>query len=129
MADYTMGEFIADVKDIQAAQSDPKEILQRVAPLAKKIADDKAWLNDSHYRVEQSVGIGITVIHEEPGGLQVATVCWPPGGGVLPHDHKTWGCVVGIDGAEKNVTWLRKDDGSKEGYQRHEYCFWRWRYS
>ena len=78
MADYTMGEFIADVKDIQAAQSDPKEILQRVAPLAKKIADDKAWLNDSHYRVEQSVGIGITIIHEETGGLQVATVCWPP---------------------------------------------------
>ena len=97
MAGYTMGQFIADVKDVQAAHSDPKEILQRVAPLAKKIADADAWLNDSHYRVEQSVGIGITIIHEEPGGLQVSTVCWPPGGGVLPHDHKTWGCVVGID--------------------------------
>lgn len=43
-----MGEFIADVKNIQAAQSDPKEILQRVAPLAKKIADNKEWPNDSH---------------------------------------------------------------------------------
>ena len=51
VAGYTMGQFIADVKDVQVAHSDPKEILQRVAPLAKKIADDKAWLNDSHYRV------------------------------------------------------------------------------
>ena len=69
MAGYTMGQFIADVKDVQAAHSDPKEILQRVAPLAKKIADAKAWLNDSHYRVEQSQGIGITIIHEEPEDL------------------------------------------------------------
>ena len=101
MAGYTMGQFIADVKDVQAAHSDPKEILQRVAPLAKKIADADAWLNDSHYRVEQSQGIGITIIHEEPEDLLVETVCWSPGGGVLPHDHKTWGCVVGIDGAVK----------------------------
>ena len=48
MADYTMGEFIADVKDVQVAHSDPKEILQRVAPLAKRIADADAWLHDSH---------------------------------------------------------------------------------
>lgn len=116
MSAYSMDQFIADVKAVQAQHSDPKEILQRVAPLAKKIADAKDWVNDSHYRVEESQGIGITIIHEEPEDLLVETVCWSPGGGVLPHDHKTWGCVVGIDGAEKNVTWLRRDDGSKEGY-------------
>ncbi|MEC9184838.1 MAG: cysteine dioxygenase family protein [Pseudomonadota bacterium] len=115
MADYSMDQFIADVKAVQAAHTDPKDILQRVAPLAQKIADAKDWVNDSHYRVEESQGIGITVIHEEPEDLLVETVCWSPGGGVLPHDHQTWGCVVGIDGAEKNVTWLRKDDGRKEG--------------
>ena len=116
MSAYTMDEFIADVKAVQVAHTDTKEILQRVAPLAKKIADTKDWVNDSHYRVEESQGIGITIIHEEPEDLLIETVCWSPGGGVLPHDHKTWGCVVGIDGAEKNITWLRKDDGSKEGY-------------
>ena len=100
MADYTMGEFIANVKDIQAAQSDPKEILQRVAPLAKKIAGVKAWLNDSHYRVEQSVGIGITIIHEEPGGLQVATVLATRRRCPTARSQDL-GCVVGIDERRK----------------------------
>ena len=81
MADYSMDQFIADVKAVQAAHTDPKDILQRVAPLAQKIADAKDWVNDSHYRVEESQGIGITVIHEEPEDLLVETVCWSPGGG------------------------------------------------
>ena len=116
MSAYTMDEFISDVKMVQSAHTDPKEVLQQIAPLAKKIADTKDWVDDSHYRVEESQGIGITIIHEEPEDLLIETVCWAPGGGVLPHDHKTWGCVVGIDGAEKNITWLRKDDGLKDGY-------------
>ena len=33
-----MDQFIADVKAVQAAHADPKDILQRVAPLAQ-IAD------------------------------------------------------------------------------------------
>ena len=36
------------------------------------------WVNDSHYRVEDRKGIGITVIHEEPEDLLVETVCWSP---------------------------------------------------
>ena len=38
MADYSMDQFIADVKAVQATHSDAKEILQRVAPLAQRIA-------------------------------------------------------------------------------------------
>ena len=44
-------------------------------------------------------------------GLSLAAL-----GLVLLFSTSRWGCVVGIDGAEKNVTWLRKDDGRKEGY-------------
>ena len=80
MSAYTMDEFIADVKMVQSVHTDPKEVLQRIAPLAKKIADTKDWVNDSHYRVEESQGIGITIIHEEPENLLIETVCWSPGG-------------------------------------------------
>ena len=31
-----MDQFIADVKAVQAAHTDPKDILQRVAPLANR---------------------------------------------------------------------------------------------
>lgn len=116
MAGYSMQQFIADVKAVQAQHTDGREILKRVAPLARKIAAEKGWVNDSHYRCDEAQGIGITVLHEEPENLLVETVCWLPGRGVLPHDHQTWGCVVGIDGAERNTTWLRRDDGRKEGF-------------
>ena len=46
----------------------------------------------------------------------VSTVCWLPGRGVPPHDHQTWGVVVGLDGTEHNFDWRRLDDGSKPGY-------------
>ena len=45
MSAYTMDEFIADVKAVQAGHTDTKEILQRVAPLAKKIANTITMLN------------------------------------------------------------------------------------
>ena len=79
--------------------------------MASPAGERKPWKTLRAASGHWSQGIGITIIHEEPEDLLVETVCWSPGGGVLPHDHKTWGCVVGIDGAEKNVTWLRKDDG------------------
>ena len=120
MSNYTMDQFITDVKTIQLGETDHKNILQGIAPLAKEIANSREWVNETHYRIDETQGIGITIIHEEPENLLIETVCWSPGGGVLPHDHQTWGCVVGIAGVEKNISWLRRDDGSREGYANLE---------
>ena len=45
-------------------------------------------------------------------------MCWQAGSGVAPHDHQTWGVVVGLDGEEVNTMWRRLDDGTREGHAR-----------
>ena len=48
--------------------------------------------------------------------ILIEVISWAPGLGVAPHDHQTWGVVVGIDGVEVNITWQRLDDGSEPGF-------------
>ena len=88
-----------------------------VAALAKPLAADKSWIEPRSYETEESQGIGLTILHAEADhSLMVETVCWQAGRGVAPHDHQTWGVVIGLDGEETNVNWRRRDDVSQEGH-------------
>jgi predicted metal-dependent enzyme (double-stranded beta helix superfamily) len=89
--------------------------------LARDMAADTGWLEPAFYEAGEDQGFGISILHAEPGnGLFVETVSWLPGRGVAPHDHQTWGVVVGLDGSEANVTWRRLDDGTQAGYAEVE---------
>ena len=69
------------------------------------------------YEVDERQGIGINILNQENNDTNlVEVISWLPGLGVAPHDHQTWGVVVGIDGMEMNIEWRRLDDGSKPGY-------------
>ncbi len=114
---YTVDALVADLRRLSARYDDPKDILPEVAPLAARLAETDDWIRPEFYEVDAAQGIGITVLHEEPDHtLLVETIVWAPGKGVLPHDHQTWGCVVGLDGVERNTIWRREDDGSKPGH-------------
>lgn len=39
-----------------------------------------------------------------------------PPRGTPPHDHGTWGVVVGVEGDEVNTFWQRVDDGARPGH-------------
>jgi predicted metal-dependent enzyme (double-stranded beta helix superfamily) len=118
---YGVAAFVADLRAIAAAHDDPREILPAVAPLARELAATPGWVRDEFYQIDESQGIGITVLHEEPDHtLLVEAIVWAPGRGVLPHDHQTWGVVVGLDGVERNTLWLRRDDGTRPGYAELE---------
>lgn len=114
-------ELVAGIKEVLARTTDPAVITQSVAALAKPLAADLNWLQPRCYQADEAQGIGIAVLHEEPDHtLLVETVCWLPGRGVAPHDHQTWGVVVGLEGEECNVTWSRQDDGGTAGYAELE---------
>lgn len=115
MAQNEIKDFLAALKSIAATESDDREILKRVVPLAKRIVKNPDWIEDRFYKRDEKTGYGVTVLLAEDD-LYVITVCWPPGQDASPHDHQTWAVVAGIDGVEKNFHWLRKDDGSKPGY-------------
>ena len=104
-----------------ATSADPESITEAVAVLAKPFAADTSWLEPRCYLADDDQGIGIVVMHEEPDhSLFVETICWLPGRGVPPHDHQTWGVVIGLEGEERNVSWQRTDDGGKPGFARLE---------
>ena len=113
MATYSVIEFIDDLRLITKDQKDDRVIIEKVIPLAKRLASETDWSSDSFRSCDESQGFGITILNEdEDNALMVETICWLPGRGVAPHDHQTWGVVVGIDGEETNVNWKRLDDGT-----------------
>lgn len=113
---YDVDAFVADLRRLSAEHNDPKDLLPEVAPLAAKLSAEPGLIRPEFYEVDESQGIGITVLHEEADhSLLVETIVWAPGKGVLPHDHQTWGVVVGLDGVERNTIWKREDAGDTPG--------------
>lgn len=116
-AEYSVEMLVNDMRAVVADTDDNKKIIQQVIPLARRIANESGWIQESFYECDPDQGFGITVLHEESDHtLLVEAIAWLPGRGVAPHDHQTWGVVVGLDGDEVNVNWRREDDGTKPGY-------------
>jgi predicted metal-dependent enzyme (double-stranded beta helix superfamily) len=114
---YTIERFVGDLRRLSGEHRDERRLLARLEPLVQRFALSRTWLERRLYDVDPGQGFGIHVLHEEPDHtLAVFAASWLPGRGTPPHDHGTWGIVVGVDGPETNVFWARTDDGSRPGY-------------
>ena len=112
-----MARFVSEVEALSARETAVDAILSGVAALAAPLAENRDWLEPRFYAADEDQGFGISILHQAPEhGLLVETIAWLPGRGVAPHDHQTWGVVVGLDGAETNVDWRRLDDGATAGF-------------
>ncbi len=108
--------FVKQVRASIARDGDHDVFTTEIATAMKELAADQSWVDAGLYAADHDQGFGITILHEEPDeGFFLETVCWLPGRGVAPHDHQTWGIVVGIDGEEVNVDWRRTDDQAVAG--------------
>jgi predicted metal-dependent enzyme (double-stranded beta helix superfamily) len=117
---YTLAQFVADLRTAAAIGDIPK-ILDRLRPLAQRFAVSP----DLEVRITRNPANGqnfdFQLLHEEPDhSLAVAVLCSLPGRGTPPHDHGTWGVVIGVEGEEINAFWRRTDNGSRPGYARLE---------
>jgi predicted metal-dependent enzyme (double-stranded beta helix superfamily) len=113
---YSVADLVGDLRRIVAATADDREIVRQVMPLARRLGGP-ALRRDEFYECDPEQGFGINILHEEPDhSLLVEAIAWLPGRGVKPHNHKTWGVVIGLDGRETNVNWRRRDDGTRQGY-------------
>ncbi|HYJ14705.1 MAG TPA: cysteine dioxygenase family protein [Candidatus Limnocylindria bacterium] len=118
---YSLAQFVADLRSITAAAADEPEILRQVAPLAERLAGNPDLPNQAPIDLKVEKGLSFGLLHENPDHtLAVALLRWLPRGATLPHNHGTWGIVVGLEGAEKNIFWRRSDDGSRAGYAQLE---------
>ncbi len=114
---YSIAQYVDDLRKITAQAVDENEIFEQVGPLAKRMSDESSWLEDRFYKPDEEEGFSSYLLHEEPDhSLAVFAVSWAPGMGVGPHDHGTWAVVVGVDGIERNIRYRRLDDRSKPEY-------------
>ena len=85
--------------------------------LAQRFAASEDLRRRCNRQCDPEQGFGFQLLHEEPDhNLAVAALSWLPGRGTPPHDHGTWGVVVGVEGDEVNTFWLRTDDRSRDGH-------------
>lgn len=120
-AEYTLSRFVADLKSVVKAHPDAHDILREVKPLAVRLAVCADLRGRCNKQADAVQGFGFQILHEEADRtLSVALLSWLPGRGTPPHDHGTWGVVVGVEGDEVNTFWKRVDDGSRPGHAELE---------
>lgn len=116
-ADYSLGEFVADLRKAAGPAAEVHDILRSVPPLAVRYAASADLRARCGREADPAQGFGFQLLHEEPDHtLAVGALSWLPGRGTPPHNHGTWAVVVGVEGDEENVFYGRLDDGSRAGY-------------
>ena len=119
--DYSVEDYVKDLRAIVAEESEESAVVERVKPLAQRLAARPDWGDSGEIRYNEEQGFGIRLLHQEENhDLAVFLFSWLPDRGTLPHNHKTWAVVVGIDGEEEEVQFRRLDDGSTPGYAKLE---------
>ena len=120
-SEYSIAEYVSDVRDILNQESDPSVFTDSIKPLTLRLAASKA-MEDPAYRVcDETQGFGVHLLHEEENHeLGVFVFSWLPDRGTPPHNHETWAVVAVVEGEEYETHFERKDDGSKAGYAELE---------
>jgi predicted metal-dependent enzyme (double-stranded beta helix superfamily) len=115
--DYALEGFVADLRRVAAGAGDTNALLSAVKPLAVRYAASADARARCRKECDAEQGFGVQLLFEEPDHtLAVMLLSWLPGRGTPPHDHGTWGVVVGVEGDEVNTFYKRVDDGSREGH-------------
>ena len=120
-ASYSLDDYVVDLRRITAEAAGESEIFDRLGPLAQRLVADKSWLKPEYYETDPEQKFGVHVLHEEADhSLAVFMVSWEPHNGVAPHDHGTWALIAGVEGIERNTSYARLDDRSRDGYAEIE---------
>lgn len=107
--DYGIGDFVTELRAVALASVGEAAMVERIKPLAERLARSRAWVRPEYYVCDSEQGFGVHVLHEEPDhSLWVIAAAWLPHRGAPPHNHGTWAVVAGIDGEERNILWQRR---------------------
>ena len=118
---YSITQYIEDLRSITENTIDENEILEKVGLNAKRLSAESDWIEDRFYSPDEETGFSAFLLHEEEDhSLAVLAVSWAPGMGVGPHDHGTWAVVAGVDGVERNTRYKRLDDRRNPEYAELE---------
>jgi predicted metal-dependent enzyme (double-stranded beta helix superfamily) len=114
---YSIAQYVDDLRRTTAGTVDENVIFEQVGPLAKLLASDDSWLEERFFQPDEETGFSAFLLHEENDhSLAVFAISWAPRKGIVPHDHGTWAIVVGVEGIERNIRYKRLDDKRNPNY-------------
>lgn len=113
----SLAQLVKEMRRIAQGTDDAGYIVNSLSASVRAAALAKDWVRDRHFECDEEQGFGVHLLHEEADrSLATFAVAWLPGRGAPIHDHGTWAVVAGVEGAERNRHWRRKDDGSRADY-------------
>src|SRR5262245_25143592 len=117
---YQVDQFIADVKQIVAADGVTDAGLARVAALMRRLtARDDLYPGLSH--AELTDDHPAQRLHaESDGSLGLSLARFAADEPTRVHNHNSWGVACIYKGVDLYVRWERRDDGARPGYAEVE---------
>ena len=80
---YSITQYIEDLRSITENTIDENEILEKVGLNAKHLSAESDWIEDRFYNPDEETGFSAFLLHEEEDhSLAVLAVSWAPGMGV-----------------------------------------------
>ena len=64
MTDYRVAQYVSDIRAIVGEEQDERRIVERIRPLAQRLAATPGWITDEHRRCDETQGFGVHLLHE-----------------------------------------------------------------
>ncbi len=62
----TLDQYVEDLRQITRKTDNGDKIITRAGPLAKHMATERTWFQQSHFRMEDEQGFLAHLLYEEP---------------------------------------------------------------
>ena len=99
-------------KIVERAPGDEEAQLKEATPLLEKLVARDDWLPDD-YAAPDPKFYRQYLLHADPlGRFSIVSFVWGPGQRTPVHDHRTWGLIGILRGAELSVPYDRAPDGT-----------------
>ena len=109
-----LGDFVAAFGELVARALDEQTILDDGRKLLEGLVAEDDWLADE-WRAPDPVRYQQYLLHcDDRERFSVVSFVWGPGQRIPVHDHRVWGLVGVLSGAEMSESFVRNDNGRLE---------------
>src|ERR1700727_3116365 len=109
-----LGDFVAAFGELVARALDEQTILDDGRKLLEGLVAEDDWLADE-WRAPDPVRYQQYLLHcDDRERFSVVSFVWGPGQRTPVHDHRVWGLVGVLSGAEMSEGFVRNDNGRLE---------------
>ncbi len=105
-------EFVFGFADLLASTEDEAVILDRGGRLLGGLVAEDDWLPDAYAEPDPARYRQYLLHCDSRERFSVASFVWGPGQATPVHDHRVWGLVGVLRGAERSEAFVRQADGT-----------------